>query len=127
MSATPKQLLVIHTTYATIPDLEHGWSDYRQGLLNLCLEGERRHREGHPAPAGFSRMSAARYFAVKRLWEAVQRTKPVRISEVLRVRSDYAYALALADDDTFGPLLKAWVDGVDWTEFDKLDYVELMK
>ena len=126
MSATAKQLLTIHTTWATVPALERGWADHRNQLLDLCLEGEKRHRNGHPAPAGFSRMAAARYFATKWLREAAEREKPVRPSEALRLRPDCFLALAMADDEELGPQLKAWVKGVNWDEFNKLDYVELM-
>ena len=58
--------------------------------------------------------------------EAVEREKPVRPSEALRLRPDCFLALAMADDEELGRQLKAWVKQVNWSEFDKLDYVKLM-
>jgi hypothetical protein len=121
MTATTKQRTLIDTAYQAL----HVIPRSLKRMTDEIRESETQHRRGTRPVRNFSIVTATKYFVVKWLLDALRRTAPVRPSEALHIRPECFMALAIADEyrDALQGLLTApWV-----AEFDKLDYVELMK
>lgn len=125
MPASRTQIKTITTAVDSVPPMHSGgFISGLERLLEVATDGERAHRRNRTGIAISVRL-AAQYFAVKWLRDAVLRTTPVRPSEMLHLREDVFLALALVDEHR--PALDAWNYSRDWTDFDALDYVELVK
>lgn len=126
MSITATQKTLIIRAYASLPNLPlGGYRDAKLELLAAFLDTERIHRRGRPPPAVFSVVLAAKYHTVHWLIMAVRSTIGLQVKAYLHTRSDIFLAYAISEE--FRPALDAWLIQADWvTDFEALDYVELM-
>lgn len=123
MNSHTKQRATIHAAFDQLPDLQDGWHDVRERLLDMNIEQERRHRNGHSVP-NFSAVCAAKMFVVKHLLDALAEPDKFTVDDILSIRTEVLYAQAYAKK--FAPALAEWA--AKWREpMQEVDYAFLMK
>ncbi len=127
---TKEKLALIETAFGRLHVLNNiSWTNYREELLALCLDEEKRHRGGdfreHHTPDTVSANVAARMFAVKRIAEYLSGERMPRGKDYLHTRKSCFYAAGLVDDYR-AEIRKAW-KGLPIGELASLDYCEFVK
>lgn len=125
MKKHTEQLALIHEAYNNLPDMQDGFRDVTELLLDMNEKSERRHRK--PTPGGYPGISitlAAKYFVIKHLVEGWEEPDRYKIDDITNVRTEVLYAQVYAK--IFYGLLRDWVKKYS-ESISKLNYSELVK
>ena len=125
MKQHTQQLALIHEAYNALPDMQDGFRDVAELLLDMNEKAERKHRKG--SPGGYPGMSitlAAKYFVIHHLLDGWREPDRYTANDIILIRNEVLYAQACAK--RFHNALTVWVcrHGVG---IDSLDYVELVR
>ena len=120
---------LISSLFCAIPDDWYGFTLMRDDLFSLNMKAERDHRSGHPSVKGFTVKDTAQYFTVKFLYDAC---KAVDGEQYLYTAQDllgarYEAVRAQAYVMRKRGLFNNWKELVKNSDFESLDYAELMK
>lgn len=121
-----EQLKVIREAYAGLPDLQDGFRDVKERLLDMNLAAERQHRKGAPngIAHGLAVKDAAKLFVASHLLDGWKDPDKWSVDHILSIRNECLYAQAYAK--RFHKELEQWA--TQWQEqFSGVDYAELMK
>lgn len=116
---------IIKDCFYAIPEIHHGWNGtVREILYKMELAAEKQHRNGRTV-SGFSAGNAAMYFTVQHLFNAVQHPSVYNVVDILHVRTECLYAQAYAIE--YAEKLQSWKDYMEASEFNLVDYTDMMK
>lgn len=96
-----EQLKLIRNAYDEIPDLQDGFFDVRERLLDMNLVTERAHRKCQPYalasnPWSMSIRDAAKLFVVSHLLDGWKESNKYTVDDILWIRNECLYAQAYA-------------------------------
>lgn len=125
-----QQVALIEDLFRKIPDFWNGFRLARDDLFSLNQVAEKNHRKGaYSSRYNCPVNTIAKYFTVMHLFEGMQSTTGEKegytIEAILHIRLECLKAQAYAM--TNKEKLQAWYDVVKSTEFETLDYCELIK
>jgi hypothetical protein len=125
-----KQIVLIEDLFRKIPDFWNGFKLARDDLFAMNQLAEKQHRKGaYSSQYNCPVNTIAKYFTVMHLFEGMQAAtgekKGYTIESILHIRLECIKAQAYAM--TNKEKLQVWFDLVKTTEFETLDYCELIK
>jgi hypothetical protein len=121
-----EQLKTIREAFDSLPDLQDGFRDVKDRLLDMNERAERQHRKGAPSGIkhGLSIKDAAKLFVVSHLLDGWKAPEKWAVEHILSIRNECLYGQAYAK--RFHIELAAWA--THWQmKFAEVDYSELMK
>ena len=121
---------LISELFHAIPDIWHGNYLVSDKLLDMIVKAEKQHRKGfYSSEYNFPIRDTGKYFAVKYLYDAYKALNCeghlYDVSAILHIRNEclYAQAYVMQNKEKF----IAWAELVKKSEFETLDYCELIK
>ncbi len=125
-----QQIALIEDLFRKIPDFWNGFKLARDDLFAMNRAAEKQHRKGaHSSRYNSPINTVAKYFTVMHLFEGMQAATGEKqgytIEAILHIRLECLKAQAYAM--TNKEKLQDWFDLVKSTEFETLDYCELIK
>lgn len=118
------KIAAINGAFRALPDMQDGWFDVRERLLQMNLDAERQHRRNERCPKRFSAVTAAKYFVCKHLMDALTEPDRYSVDDILHIRTEilYAQAYAKAYKDKLTPWAQQWREQIA-----DVDYAKLMQ
>lgn len=120
----------IFTKLTVLNDRTH--TPYLKKLFEMNKQEEREHRRFVGGCYHVSVADAARYYAVKYIWQGYklkdQKDKGWTVKDVLTVRQAAIYGQSIAENyrQVIFVALKAFIESGQMDEFDRIDYVKLI-
>lgn len=124
-----EQFALIEKLFATIPNIQRGFTLMTDDLLRLNIASEKDHRKHRYAIKGFPVKLAAKFWVVKHLYDACEGVYDgehlYSIEALLHIRFEClkAQAYVMANKEK----MQCWYEQVKATQFAAIDYAKLMK
>ena len=123
MKTKAQAIKIINTLFNAIPVIHQGWTTVHDRMYILELGAEKHHRKNRDNVVGFSCQNAARYFTIQHLFEG--KDGSYSIDSIIDIRFEALLGQAYAQ--RFNKELAEWFKLVESSEWDQVDYSELMK
>jgi hypothetical protein len=114
---------IVQDLFNKIPNIYHGYRYIADKMYDMELKAEKEHRKSRDSVKGFSVGQAAKYFTVKHLIEG--KTSAYNVEAILDIRHECLIAQAYAT--RYAAELADWFALVESSEFNKIDYSDMME
>lgn len=114
---------IVQDLFNKIPNVWHGYRYIADKMYDMELKAEKEHRKNRDSVKGFSAGQAAKYFTVKHLIDG--RKQSFKLVDILDIRHEALMGQAYAT--RYAAELADWFALVESSEFNEIDYSDMMK